>query len=244
MYFSNLFQKSESFVHIRRVSLTSGSIMLRNQMKTHSNPAAMCFFSFLRVAVCLFSLSLPLFACEKTSRRQNNADRLPSKYKQPFHGRIFAVIWDLHEDVLLFWCFIFLALAAESCDRRTRHGPLSSRTHSFLFTCHCACVQVCLCLCVCVWYALCCAGCGWCGSLLSSHAFQESGFGGRGTKGHEMTLQIQLLAFHLPLTATWRGAAPSIPPPTRHTGNSPREGEGRRRHEKRARKQFVALIGL
>lgn len=80
---------------------------------------------------------------------------------------------------------------------------------------------MCASVCVCVWYALCCAGCGWCGSLLSSHAFQESGFwGGRGTKGHEMTLQIQLLAFHLPLTATWRGAAPGIPPPTRHTANA------------------------
>lgn len=66
MYLSNLFQKSKGFAPIRRVSLTSGSIMLRNQMKTHRNPVAMCFFSSLCATMCPFSLfSLLLHA--KTS---------------------------------------------------------------------------------------------------------------------------------------------------------------------------------
>lgn len=56
-----------------------------------------------------------------------------------------------------------------------------------------------VCVCECVSVCACYAGYGWSGLLLSSHTFQESG----GRRSPEMTLQIQLLAFHLLLTATW-----------------------------------------
>lgn len=117
---------------------------------------------------------------------------------------------------LLFYFFWGGAAAAESCEKGTRHGPLSSRTRSFLFACHCTCVRVCVCL-------VCTVLCRMWMVRLAPVIARIPGvgvLGGRGTKGHEMTLQIQLLAFHLPLTATWRGAAPGIPPPTRHTANA------------------------
>lgn len=52
----------------------------------------------------------------------------------------------------------------------------------------------------------CCAGCGRRGLLLSSRTFQESG----GRRSPEMTLQIQLLAFHLLLTETWLDTGPAF----------------------------------
>lgn len=106
-------------------------------------------------------------------------------------------------------------------EQDTAHCP-PARAHFFLR----ATVHVCEYVCVCV-SLVCTVLCRmWMARLapVIAHIPRVREFGGwaggGATKGHEMTLQIQLLAFHLPLTATWRSATPSIPPPTRHTGDA------------------------
>ena len=55
-----------------------------------------------------------------------------------------------------------------------------------------------MCVCVCVWWTL---DPALLSSPLSSHTFQES----QERQSPQMTLQIQSLAFHPPLTAPWQG---------------------------------------
>lgn len=173
-----------------------------------------------RSRVSFFPLSLSLSCTRENLLKAEQCGSLTVKAQATFSRKNICGYLGFTRGCFSFLLFYFFfgggLQAAESCEKGTRHGPLSSRTRSFLFACHCTCVQACVCL-------VCTALCRMRMVRLAPVIARIPGvgvLGGRGTKGHEMTLQIQLLAFHLPRTATWRGAAPGIPPPTRHTANA------------------------